>query len=48
MSKIRHYIARQELPVDAQAAFHYHDRPGALNRLIPPWESVKVSTATSR
>ena len=42
MSKIRHYIARQELPVDAQAAFHYHDRPGALNRLIPPWESVKV------
>ncbi len=31
-----------ELPVSAEEAFAWHERPGALDRLIPPWESVTV------
>jgi uncharacterized protein (TIGR01777 family) len=31
-----------ELPVTAEEAFAWHDRPGALERLIPPWERVEV------
>ncbi len=27
---------------DRQELFQYHSNPGALNRLIPPWENVKV------
>lgn len=34
------YIAKVELPVSIGDAFAYHERPGALNRLVPPWESV--------
>jgi len=30
------------LPVPADTAFDWHERPGALDRLIPPWESVSV------
>jgi uncharacterized protein len=30
------------LPVDAQSAFAWHERPGALQRLTPPWEPVRV------
>lgn len=29
------------LPVPAAAAFAWHGRPGALERLIPPWEQVE-------
>lgn len=42
MARLRQYIASQALPVDVQTAFDYHDRRGALNRLIPPWESVSI------
>ncbi|MCB9925691.1 MAG: TIGR01777 family protein [Planctomycetaceae bacterium] len=31
------------LPVSADEAFKWHERPGALERLIPPWESVRVA-----
>ena len=31
-----------ELPVSPQQAFAWHARPGALERLIPPWESVEI------
>ncbi len=31
-----------ELPVTAEEAFDWHERSGALDRLIPPWESVEV------
>ena len=31
-----------ELPVSAEEAFAWHDRPGALERLIPPWDRVEV------
>ncbi|MBI2478494.1 MAG: TIGR01777 family protein [Planctomycetia bacterium] len=32
-----------ELPVSAEEAFAWHERPGALDRLIPPWECVTVA-----
>ncbi|MEZ6091640.1 MAG: TIGR01777 family oxidoreductase [Pirellulaceae bacterium] len=31
-----------ELPVPVETAFAYHERPGALGRLIPPWQEVSV------
>ncbi|MFH5803682.1 TIGR01777 family oxidoreductase [Alienimonas sp. DA493] len=33
------------LPVSAAEAFAWHERPGALVRLIPPWEDVSVESA---
>lgn len=30
------------MPCDRQDLFQYHANPGALNRLIPPWESLRV------
>jgi uncharacterized protein (TIGR01777 family) len=31
-----------ELPVPAEAAFDWHCRPGAFERLAPPWESIEL------
>ncbi len=31
-----------QLPVSVQEAFAYHERPGALLRLVPPWENVRI------
>lgn len=36
------YEKQLHLPVSAEEAFAWHERPGALDRLIPPWESVSV------
>ena len=36
------YVASSPLPVSVEDAFAYHERPGALQRLVPPWESVEV------
>ena len=36
------YRVTAHLPVDRTTAFAYHERPGALQRLIPPWENVTV------
>lgn len=30
------------VPVSLQTLFDYHTRPGAIDRLIPPWESVQM------
>ena len=30
------------LPVSAEEGFIWHERPGALDRLIPPWERVQI------
>ena len=40
------FVARVRLPVSAEAAFAWHERPGALQRLSPPWESVEVISAS--
>jgi hypothetical protein len=37
-----HFELATELPVPAEEAWQWHDRPGALERLTPPWESVRV------
>ncbi len=31
-----------ELPVPVEEAFAWHERPGALERLTPPWEQVEL------
>jgi uncharacterized protein len=31
------------LPVSADQAFAYHDSPGALDRLLPPWQPVRIA-----
>jgi uncharacterized protein (TIGR01777 family) len=36
------YERQLHLPVSAEEAFSWHERPGALDRLIPPWESVSI------
>lgn len=33
---------RSRLPVSAEEAFAWHARPGALERLAPPWERMRV------
>src|SRR5262245_19148692 len=35
-----------KLPLPAEDVFCWHERPGALDRLIPPWESVRVVRRT--
>lgn len=36
------FVARSPMPVPADALFAWHARPGALPRLLPPWQSVRV------
>ena len=36
------YVAESELPASIDDAFGYHERWGALDRLIPPWESAVI------
>lgn len=36
------YAVSSALPVAVEEAFAYHERPGCLSRLIPPWESVSI------
>lgn len=31
-----------ELPVSADTVYSWHTRPGAMERLVPPWEELKV------
>jgi uncharacterized protein (TIGR01777 family) len=40
------FIRRASLPVSAEEAFAWHERPGALQRLIPPWQIVEVLQQT--
>jgi uncharacterized protein (TIGR01777 family) len=42
-----HSIERSStLPVSAEEAFAWHQRPGALERLTPPWERIEVLERT--
>lgn len=38
------YKALTALPASIGDAFAYHDRTGALDRLIPPWKNVRVES----
>ncbi len=42
MEKHETFTARVELPVSAQAAYDWHLRPGAFQRMSPPWEVSRV------
>jgi len=37
--------AKCVVPVNREALFAYHNSPGALQRLIPPWESVELESS---
>ncbi|HEX5042938.1 MAG TPA: TIGR01777 family oxidoreductase [Candidatus Polarisedimenticolaceae bacterium] len=39
------YVRRSSLPVSRETAFAWHTRPGALERLVPPWQRVEVLQA---
>lgn len=36
------YRIKSRLPADADTAFEWHKRPGAMERLLPPWEEIKI------
>ncbi|MBA2117772.1 TIGR01777 family oxidoreductase [Bremerella alba] len=36
------FTFRSKIPVSVATAFHWHEQPGALDRLIPPWEDVQI------
>ncbi len=37
------FLYEQRLPLPAADVFAWHMRPGALERLLPPWENVRVA-----
>lgn len=39
---MQHFRRSVDLPVGIEQAFAYHQRPGALKRLMPPWEHVEI------
>lgn len=42
MTSLRKFQRVLDLPVDQATAFAYHDSPGALQRLLPPWERIQI------
>ena len=42
MPTVQIFQKSSRLPVSAEVAFAWHARPGAIDRLIPPWEHVTV------
>lgn len=40
------FVYRSSMPVSATDLFEWHTRPGALERLTPPWDPVKVLQRT--
>ena len=40
------FVRRVRLPASAETAFAWHERPGAFERLGPPWRDVKVVERT--
>lgn len=40
------FTYRSVMPVSAQELFDWHARPGALERLTPPWDAVRVVERT--
>lgn len=42
------FVERSSMGVSAEALFAWHERPGALERLLPPWQNVRVLERTGR
>jgi len=40
------YVRRSRIPFPAEAVWAWHARPGAFERLVPPWERVRVLERT--
>jgi ligand-binding SRPBCC domain-containing protein len=40
------FVYRSHMPVSADALWDWHARPGALERLTPPWDRVRVESRT--
>ena len=40
------FVHSSTIDAPAQAVFDWHTRPGAFERLLPPWESVEVESRT--
>src|SRR4051794_34467280 len=40
--KVHELAESVQLPVPAAETFAWHERPGALERMTPPWERVRV------
>lgn len=36
------FVARSQMPVSAAELFAWHERPGAFQRLAPPWETLRI------
>src|SRR6478736_6693132 len=36
------FVRRSRIAAPAEAVFRWHERPGAFERLTPPWEAVRV------
>lgn len=43
---IQRFTMETRLPVAAEEAFAWHTRPGAFERLVPPWQRVQVIERT--
>lgn len=39
---VHHFSKQSTFAVDRQRLFAWHERPGALERLIPPWDPLRV------
>jgi ligand-binding SRPBCC domain-containing protein len=36
------FMRRSRMPVSAESVFAWHARPGALERLLPPWSGIRL------
>lgn len=39
---VAHFILRTPLEATAEEVYDWHSRPGALDRLLPPWEDLRL------
>jgi len=46
MAQTQRYLARSPMPASARALFDWHGRPGAFERLNPPFDPVRVVERT--
>jgi ligand-binding SRPBCC domain-containing protein len=48
MTRTQQFTKESEIPAPPEAVFAWHEEPGAVERLTPPWERVeKVESADS-
>ncbi|MHC5012023.1 MAG: SDR family oxidoreductase [Planctomycetota bacterium] len=40
--KVEHFVKRSAIETSADRLYRWHARPGAIHRLVPPWEKMQV------